>query len=353
MVMIIQKIILFSRSFFKLFPRITAFLIGVILSIIVLFCLETICYVLNIYKSKKNPKHEWYYSTQEYFQHDELLGYKPKSSIQTLAKLTIDGELVYDVVYSIDDYHRRISPVNHYGSRKKFALFFGGSYTFGEGVNDDETLPFYFSEFSSQYMPYNYGFHGYGPQEMLAKLQDDKFQEEIKERTGILVYTYLNGHVDRAIGSMYVFNEWGANMPFYTIDSQDNLIRKGSFSSGRPIISRFYKVLGRSYFMKYFNVQFPLRITDRHYKLTAKIIEESRDEFRRKFASENFYVVIYPNKRTEKKIIPYFEKMSIKYFDYSNLFDPSGSYIFKGDGHPSPKAYRAIAERLSSDIPAY
>jgi hypothetical protein len=93
-----------------------------------------------------------------------------------------------------------------------------------------------------------------------------------------------------------------------------------------------------------------LRITEKHYVLTARIVEESRNEFRKKFASENFYVVIYPNKRSEKKIIPYFEKANIKYFDYSNFFDPSGSYIIKGDGHPSSKAYRMLAEQLSHDI---
>jgi hypothetical protein len=334
------------------FPRLTNGIIGIISCLIVIFCIEFSCYVLYQHTIRHRPKRENVGTyTQGYFQQDNLLGYKPKASTEISSIVLKDKKTIYDVIYTIDMYHRRYSPVTHQEKRKQFALFFGCSYTFGEGVENNETFPYYFSEFSLEYMPYNYSFHGYGPQEMLAKLQDDSIKTELKESQGIAIYLYLpNAHEQRAIGSMKVFNAWGKNMPFYTINSHHNLIRNGSFLSGRPVISYVYHLLGQSYFIKYFDIQFPTQITDTHYRLTAKIIEEARNEFNKKFVNGHFYVVIYPNK-TSNNIIPYFQKARIPYFDYSHLFDSSlEQYHIMGDGHPSPEAYRILAKKLSEDL---
>ena len=41
----------------------------------------------------------------------------------------------------------------------------------------------------------------------------------------------------------------------------------------------------------------------------------------------------------------------MQYFDYSTLFDPDqGDLTIKGDYHPTPKAYRIVAERLTQDL---
>lgn len=337
-------IILVSRRF----PRLTNLILVVVSFFIVICCVEICCYLLYQKKILHDPKKSY---TQGYFQYDSVLGYKPKACNEISSTLIADKKTIYDVIYTIDMFHRRFTPVTHKEKRTKFALFFGCSCTFGEGVENDETFPYYFSEFSPDYMPYNYGFHGYGPQEMLAKLEDDSIRKEVNEYQGIAVYLYLpNVHEQRAIGNMLVFNAWGKTMPFYMIDSRDNLVRHGNFLSGRPFISNLYRVLGKSYFIKYFDIQLPPQITDAHYKLTARIIEEARNAFDEKFMNSRFYVVIYPNDTTNN-IIPYLKKARIKYFDYSKLFDSSlEQYYIAGDGHPTPESYRTLAKQLSEDI---
>ena len=343
-----------KMKFIRNFPRFTALLIGCIVSIFIMLFLEGLCYVLNIGEvSKKRSIIK--NVTHGYYQDDYILGYKPGANIEALASMTNQGETIYEVTYSIDAYCRRITPVENRTDRNRYAIFFGGSYTFGEGVENNQTLPAYFSNVSSSYMPYNYGFHGYGPHHMLAKLIAVNLETEIQEKTGILIYLYLPDHINRVIGSMHVYNTWGKSCPYYTIDAQNNLIRKESFFYGRPYISMFYDLLGRSNFIKYFKINFPLRLSDRHYRLTTKVIEESRKEFQKQFENDHFYVVLYPSevktRENARRIIPYFEKANIKYLDYTDLFDPgSEEFTIKSDGHPTPKAYEILAKKLSQDV---
>ena len=139
--------------------------------------------------------------------------------------------MVYDVNYTTDEFSRRITPWSSRGPVDKFALFFGCSFMFGQGVMDNETLPYYVGELTSRYRPYNYGGIGYGPQQMLAKFQERTLPREVSERQGVLIYLLIGDHVNRAIGSVQVHNDRGIGMPFYTVDSDGMLVRRGNFKS--------------------------------------------------------------------------------------------------------------------------
>src|SRR5690606_28602961 len=76
-----------------------------------------------------------------YFRSDPLLGYGPTPLVTVQARLVQGNHVVYDVLYRINGSGIRKHP-HEPRSSKRAVLFFGGSYTFGEGVNDDQTLPF-------------------------------------------------------------------------------------------------------------------------------------------------------------------------------------------------------------------
>jgi len=327
------------------------FLISVVLTVIMLLGAEWgVFYALN---NSRQKDIETTYSEQ-LVQNDEFLGYKARPNVQVSAIKKFNGKVVYDVTYSIDGYSRRITPVKNPEIRSTFILFFGGSYTLGEGTNDNETIPFYVSEFAPNYRPYNYGFRGYGPQQMLAKLQSYEIIKEVEVNGGhaILVYVFQNSHINRAIGSMYT-SGWTHQMPYYLIDSNDNLIRKGSFESGRPVVTFLYRLARSSELVKYSGITFP-RIREEHIRITARIIEESRNTFREKFHSDDFYVLIHPGSGFRgRRLIPYFESAGIKYLDYSNLIDRTKKKfrLQEGDGsHPTALSHKIVAERLVKDI---
>jgi len=286
---------------------------------------------------------------QAFFQRDDWLGYRPVPGMKVVASRQKGQKLLYKVTYSTDAHGRRATPVEKLEPNPDHILFFGGSYTFGEGVNDDETMPYYVSRLAPKYRAYNYGAGGYGPQHMLAKLQSQAITAEIEESEGLLIYTFINEHIARAVGSMAIHNHRGELMPYYALDAGKRPVRKGNLVSGRPILSIIYTVLGHSQTLEYFGVDLPLRLRERDFETTARIIAASRDLYREKFNSDNFYLLIYPG-LGEPDLIPYLEAAGITYLDYADLPAAQDRDFWLGEGHPTAKAHKIVAEKLVEDL---
>ena len=241
------------------------------------------------------------------------------------------------------------------GDGKKFALFFGCSFVYGEGVQDQETLPARFAE-ESGLRAYNYGYGGWGPQHMLARLTETRIEDEVGEREGIAVYQFLGFHVARAAGTMRVLWPAFARSPYYTLDG-DKLVRAGSFVSGRPWRTRLYRWLRKSNILARLDVDLP-RVGAPELALTVRMIDASAAAFRTRFPGGRFVVLLYPqcafeenrNCRLAKELMPLLDAAHLEYVDLSRL--PlheltSGRETIARDGHPSPEAYRVVARELA------
>jgi hypothetical protein len=352
----IGLVLALSRSFTTLFNV----LVGLGLTALLLYGAEKIFYRLNHPAAPASaggpPPPQVSYQgnyTHNFFQVDELLGHKPRPHAQVDSIKKLGDEVVYEVVYSIDAYSRRVTPAENPEQRRQFILFFGDSFIFGEGVNDHETLPFYVSELAPHYRAYNYGLSGYGPQQMLAKLQSDDLAEEVPETEGIAIYVFIDAHVERAIGSMYVYNAWGDQMPYYLVDWQGNLVRRGNFTTGRPLLSTLYRALGQSEIAQYYHINIPARLTRSHYGHTARIIAAARDAFRARYNSDEFYIVIYPDEGDYvEDMIPHFERFGLKYLNYDERLklDSAAGLSIAGDGHPTGKAHQIVAGWIVTDV---
>lgn len=299
----------------------------------------------------------WTQSTEEtwidpeYYQAHPALGWTPKPGIRTRAWKRVAGESVYDVQYSIDSLGRRVTPGAEAGARSTFLLFFGCSVTFGEGVNDTETFPHFFAERAPRVRPYNYGFHGYGPQQLLARLETQDLSAEITEPDGSLVYLFIDAHVNRAIGSMVVYTGWADTAPYYTPGPDGALVRDGTLTTGRPMTSILYSILGRSQVLKRWHWDVPLAITEGHIDLTARILAASARRFHEQFGGGRFVVVIFPGSRHAIGLGRALERHGVDFLDYSALFDAADpAYAIPNDWHPSPRAHRRLAERLVTDL---
>ena len=360
-IIIIGLVLALSRSWGTLFNV----LIGVVITAGLLYGGEWLLYTLNRPQPTANAAsapaqrvwHEGDYA-QDFFRPDDLLGYtvRPNAQIRSIKKQA-EGDatptIMYDVVYSIDESHRRITPVDNPQQRDKFLLFFGDSFTFGEGVADDETLPAHVGKSAPQYRPYNYGLSGYGPQQMLARLQSDNLRHEIPEKEGIAIYTFIDGHVERALGSMYVYNAWGDQMPYYALDWQGNLVRRGNFTTGRPLVSTLYSLLGQSEIARYYNVNIPPKLRDRHYAFAARVIAEARDTFKAKYHSDNFYILIYPDEGDYfEDLQSHFETFGLRILNYDERMklNPDEGLAIPGDGHPTGRAHQIVAGWVVEDL---
>lgn len=290
---------------------------------------------------------------------DKLLGHKPKTNITANLIKTRNGRVVFDIIYTSDEnYHRWKTPVDNMAGRDSFIAFFGGSFVLGAGLNDNETVAYYTGKFAGRHMPYNYGFGGYGTQQMLINLQREGIREEIKEQKGIGIYYFLDCHINRAIGSMRTFNIWTDKYPYFYLDEEDNLIYGGNFRDGRPLKTFIFDFLSASQFIRYLKIDnIPPVPTRSHIHLTIRIIEEAYKLFRKKFPGSEFYCLLYPVYSTPSRLTPELDRLGIKYIDYSNLFDSTdekyhivGDGAIKGTGHPSALANKIIAKKLCEDL---
>lgn len=321
--------------------------LSLVITLLLIGSIEGVCFRLNT-----SPGDPATILHEPGFQHpDELLGYTGIPGAKTRALKMKGAESIYDVSYSLDEFGRRLTPVEGSNSNERYVMFFGGSFTFGEGLNNNETLPYWLAQFSDNISPYNYGHPGYGPQHVLTQLQGTDIRDQIPEPDGILIYPLISTHVQRAIGSMIVYSTWGYNIPYYYLDPDGSLERDGNFTTGRPLRAMFYSLIGKSQLFKYLGLDLPFNADKQDLQLTAAIIGAAKSAYREKFGNDNFYVLIWPGATTGKQLIPYLEKQGIRYLDYFSRIDfGEEKYQIPGDGHPSASAQQALAQFIAKDI---
>ncbi len=230
-----------------------------------------------------------------YVNHGSLdpLGWRPIIGRKIDHEKIINGKLIYKVSYQIDSrFSRRISPrLPSPVEPRHYALFFVDSNAFGEGLNDKETIPTQFGNRLPEYRSYNYAFRGYGPQQMLARLEQGFPPGELLEESGIGFYFYYDFHVERVNGLLPEIAWAGGRHPYYELNSEGKPIWLGSFGDAKPWRSRFLWFIGKSYFVRSRSQYITPRRED-HYKLTCALILESRQRFESIHKKNLFYVVL-------------------------------------------------------------
>jgi len=135
------------------------------------------------------------------------------------------GAPIYSVDYSIDSNLLRQTVSCETGPT---VVFFGCSFTFGEGLNDSGTLPQAFADsLDRRERVLNLGFSGYGPQHFLSELQSGILDSVIGPQPKLFVFLTSAGHAERSACKPY----WARHGPRYTIE-KGQLILKGACYEG-------------------------------------------------------------------------------------------------------------------------
>lgn len=108
-------------------------------------------------------------NSSKYYEYIPGFGYRPSEGKYSFRKISEDDEIIYDVSYTIgSDGYRLDVPSTNYD-----IFIYGGSFTFGEGLDDNETLSYFLKEkhgFTSK----NLGIHGYGLHQALYNIEHGK-----------------------------------------------------------------------------------------------------------------------------------------------------------------------------------
>lgn len=139
----------------------------------------------------QEPLERQMHYSEGFFIADEILGYKPVAG-QTLSQRTgIHSEVLYQVDYTINrDGLRVAAPAGtNASSIESCLIFFGDSFTFWEGMRDEQTMSYQvWKKLAGRYLTVNLGFLGYGPHQMLAALQNGHLESQGRCRPSHVVY---------------------------------------------------------------------------------------------------------------------------------------------------------------------
>ncbi len=280
---------------------------------------------------------------------DPILGLRAKPDMKFEWVKTLNGKPVQQALINTDRYSRRKRvPTDDSVSRDQFAVFFGCSFTFGDGLNDNETMPYYFERLNSRFESYNYAFFGYSSRHMLTWIDKFDLEKQISQKKGFGVYIYINDHVNRNIPTAGWISFYNGLFP--DID-KSTLEHKGVYRENHPLLYKAGMWLFDSNIRRNFKIDFPLRQRDKDYKLTADLIRKSAVDFKKKFPGSDFYVVLYPGTPESDPIRKNLTERGVRFFDYSKLFPfPAKQYQQTHDGHPNALAQRLVMERFTRDI---
>lgn len=166
--------------------------------------------------------------SEDFFVADEILGYKPAPDKSFTHRTSVRDGLLYHVTYTINTEGLRIaSPVESTATINLPCLaFFGDSFTFGEGMNDEQTMPYQVWEnVAGRYHTVNFGFLGYGPHQMLAALEQGYLESQGHCRPAHVFYQAIPSHLSRSAGLEF----WDPHGPRYVLDPSGFMQHTGHF----------------------------------------------------------------------------------------------------------------------------
>jgi len=304
------------------------------------------------------------------------LGYRYRDNIKKLTSKKIrqyssKKEIIYDVVYSIDNNNNRYTPTTNKVNKGKTILFLGGSYTFGEGLNDNETLSFYMQNLTGL-SSINAGLHGYGAHQALFILEDDKlFNKKTRSHSiKTIIYRAIPEHIGRTAGN----SSWDIYGPCYQLNSDNQLLYKGSFidckikktnifkkiidkvsKSNEPFTSNIFSKINMS-------LMNPLTITNKEYQTFIEVIKKMHFIANKKDINfivlfEDFDInnsICQPKEGISQKVIQDLQAYGIQTIPTSAIFKNNTcskyNLSIEFDGHPTKYANMLIADYLAKII---
>lgn len=161
------------------------------------------------------------------YEPDADLGYISKRQAGAYpSRVSMGGEVLYDVVYTLDADGWRVTP-QHPGA-KRAAIFLGDSWTAGEGVNDADTFPCKLAQLlGAEWQVYNRAVPGYGPHSVLAQLESGRLDALLQRYDQVEVFFLtIPSHEWRMAG----YASWDEQGPRYVLEN-GRLERRGNFDT--------------------------------------------------------------------------------------------------------------------------
>lgn len=273
----------------------------------------------------------------------DILGYGPAANAAGISTSSFAGKEIYRVDYHYDGLAHRISPPLQATAPQTRILFFGCSFTLGEGVQDTQTTAWKVGELASPIPVQNWGFHGYGPHQMLSALENGLVRKSVPNQAPVFaIYQAIGDHVRRSAG-MALYDNHG---PRYQLDTTGQVQFKGHFDDDRLQAALRKSLLWR----RITNTRLQTDSTD--VALWGAIVEKAHQDVQALGPKSHFMVILWDSPHTKDNAAMQRELMrrNIDWLSVRDLipaWDRDSTQLFiPGDTHPSAEAHQRLAKAL-------
>ncbi len=273
----------------------------------------------------------------------DILGYGPPAGASGVSVYRNKDREIYRAEYHYDSFaHRRCPPVLD-PTPKGRVLFFGCSFTLGEGVQDTETAAWHTAAMAQPLPVQNWGFHGYGPHQMLSALEQGLVAKAVPRDAPVLaVYQAVGDHVRRSAG-LALYDNHG---PRFRLGPTGTAELAGHFDDDRLLYwARKSMILRRI-------TNTRLQTNAEDVSLWGAIVDKARHDIEDWAPGSRFYVVLWDSPRTKDH--PAMEeelrRRGIAWAAASELIPEMSTHatemFIPDDVHPSALAHQRLAEGL-------
>jgi hypothetical protein len=286
---------------------------------------------------------------------DPILGYRPLPNSEAINTATFGTEVVYRQVYHFDADAARVTPSAPPGAPT--FLFIGDSFTFGQGLRDDQTVASQFAELNDrQVHAVNLGVPGYGLNHLVRAFEAGLLDRYAARRVKAVVIWLIPAQLGRATGE----GRWLGSSPRYVLE--DGRLRyTGSFDDHRlrnPLAgARYY--LGRTFeFVDAIGrAQRQAEQIDLYLAMLARLQQYARD----KFGAPLIAVYSWPDEQSAPgygtsefaqpmlvSVLGRIRELGIPLVSVNSLTRdiPVSKLLIEHDGHPSAFTDGLIAAEL-------
>ncbi|MBL4710437.1 MAG: hypothetical protein JKY48_18560 [Flavobacteriales bacterium] len=280
-----------------------------------------------------------------------------KGIVLAPGKFTVNiGELTYETRHTLDSMRSTSLNLIQDSITKPIVQLYGCSFTYGMGVNDEETYPWLLQERFRLLKVENRGVPGYGQVQLLNELRDNKMSfEGVK----VIVLNYLPFHDER--NTLNAAFRHKLNIGYQLSKKQDpELLTDFSYpyaaiDGGALQLDQLeMKDIERSFFWEsnsallhiLFNGLRDLRVDAKHdFRVTTQLIKEIKAACdSRKI--ELILTLMLDDQRSYD-LIDYCQSIGVNTQDVSIDLNDKQMTNYPYDQHPSPKAHQIIADKLS------
>jgi hypothetical protein len=292
---------------------------------------------------------------ERYYVADEARGYAARPSSKKRTRKSLGNQVIYDVVYTITPQGLRVAPhdlgkaATKRGDAAQDVVFMGDSFIFGEGLNDHEAIPYRFEELSGgSAQAYNFGFHGYGAQQMLRLIETGGLGKVVPEgRPLVVVYGALLQHVERASGKMI----WDAKVPRYVLSPSGVAEHAGTFVDDPAVEENLKRSrrLADPRARLIAGLAGPARTKD-DVRLYLRLVLQSRDALAARYRARFVVLLWRLGDPDAAEVTRELTRAGIEVIAVDDIYrdypDPQESYRIALDDHPTALAADRIAAHL-------